>query len=120
MGAGSLPTASAVLADLIELAQGNSVRWPEPRKTTPRSDAKPRGHYLRVTADEHEGLTRRVESLMRRHGVEVLKQARRAEPGATHYGFVLSAARKSVIEDAVAAIARLGRVKQTLVLGVTQ
>ncbi|MEZ0312145.1 MAG: homoserine dehydrogenase [Myxococcota bacterium] len=120
MGAGSLPTASAVLADLIELAQGNSVRWPEPRKTTPRSDTKARSHYLRVTADEHEGLTRRVESLMRRYGVDVLKQARRAEPDATHYGFVLSVAPKSVIEDAVSAIERLGRVKQTLVLGVTQ
>ncbi len=120
MGAGSLPTASAVLADLIELAQGNSVRWPEPRKTTLRSDAKPRSYYVRVTADEHDGLTRRVESLMRRHGVDVLKQARRAESDVTHYGFVLSLAPKSVIEDAVAAISKLGRVKQTLVLGVTQ
>ncbi len=31
MGAGAMPTATAVLGDLIDLAQDNSVRWPEPR-----------------------------------------------------------------------------------------
>lgn len=118
MGAGSLPTASAVLADLIELAQGNSVRWPEPRKAILSAAPSARGHYLRVTADENAGVARRVESLMRRHGVEVLKRASRTEASATHYGFVLSAALPSVVADAVAAIGRLGRVTQTLVLGI--
>ena len=31
-GAGALPTATAVLGDLIDLAQDNSVHWPEPRR----------------------------------------------------------------------------------------
>ena len=30
-GAGALPTATAVLGDLIDLAQDNSVRWPVPQ-----------------------------------------------------------------------------------------
>ena len=30
-GAGALPTATAVLGDLIDLAQDNSVQWPTPR-----------------------------------------------------------------------------------------
>ena len=30
-GAGALPTATAVLGDLIDLAQDNSVRWPAPQ-----------------------------------------------------------------------------------------
>src|SRR6516165_7802298 len=45
-GAGALPTATAVLGDLIDLAQDNSVQWPEPRKTQGAAPA-PRRHYLR-------------------------------------------------------------------------
>ena len=47
-GAGALPTATAVLGDLIDLAQDNSVQWPEPRRVTP-APAPARRHYLRVT-----------------------------------------------------------------------
>ena len=46
-GAGALPTASAVLGDLIDLAQDNSVQWPEPR-TVQLVPPPLRRHYLRV------------------------------------------------------------------------
>ena len=36
-GAGALPTATAMLGDLIDLAQDNSVRWPVPRALAGRS-----------------------------------------------------------------------------------
>ena len=38
-GAGALPTATAVLGDLIDLAQDNSVQWPEPRADRARAAA---------------------------------------------------------------------------------
>src|SRR5215470_17477122 len=48
-GAGALPTATAILGDLIDLAQDNSVQWPEPRRGA--AVASPaRRHYLRVSA----------------------------------------------------------------------
>ena len=48
-GAGALPTATAVLGDLIDLAQDNSVQWPAPRDDRGSSPAPPRRHYVRVT-----------------------------------------------------------------------
>ncbi len=46
-GAGALPTATAVLGDLIELAQHNTVQWPEPRETVALA-APPRKHFVRA------------------------------------------------------------------------
>jgi homoserine dehydrogenase/homoserine acetyltransferase len=48
-GAGALPTASAVLGDLIELAQDNTVQWPEPRETA-ALPSPPRRHFVRADA----------------------------------------------------------------------
>ncbi|HEY3804759.1 MAG TPA: homoserine dehydrogenase [Kofleriaceae bacterium] len=44
-GAGALPTATAVLGDLIELAQDNTVQWPEPRETV-ALPPRPRRHFV--------------------------------------------------------------------------
>ena len=79
-GAGALPTATAVLGDLIDLAQDNSVRWPVPQalplaRPVRRCAPAPRRHYLRVTGDAHPGLERRVESLVRRAGLTVQNRA---------------------------------------------
>ncbi len=59
-GAGALPTATAVLGDLIDLAQDNSVRWPVPQAlpvAAPGAAVRPapRRHYLRVTGEPHPG-----------------------------------------------------------------
>src|SRR4029079_19242681 len=69
-GAGALPAATAVLGDLIDLAQDNSVRWPEPRASA--LAALPwRRHYVGISAEPHPGLVRRVESIVRRAGLVV-------------------------------------------------
>jgi homoserine dehydrogenase len=116
-GAGALPTATAVLGDLIDLAQGNSVQWPEPRPIAPAA-AQPRRHYLRVTAETHTGLPRRIDSLVRRAGLTVQNRATRGEPLVTHHGFVISPSDDTTIADVVDQIRALGRVEQTLWLGV--
>ena len=119
MGAGALPTATAVLGDLIDLAQDNSVQWPAPHRVTP-IPLPPRRHYLRVTAEAHPGLARRIDSLVRRAGLTVQNRATRGEPLVTHHGFVISASADAQINEVVDQIRELGRVEQTLVLGVVE
>ena len=118
-GAGALPTATAVLGDLIDLAQDNSVRWPEPRaiELVPAPD---RRHYVRVSAEPHPGLVRRVDSLVRRAGLVVQNRATRGEPLVTHHGFVISASDDATIAELVERVRELGRVEQTLWLGVSE
>jgi homoserine dehydrogenase len=116
-GAGALPTATAILGDLIDLAQDNSVQWPAPRTINP-SPSPPRRHYLRVTAEAHPGLPRRIDSLVRRSGLAVQNRATRGEPLVTHLAFIISPSEDGTIEDVVAQIRALGRVEQTLCLGV--
>jgi homoserine dehydrogenase len=118
-GAGALPTASAILGDLIDLAQDNSVQWPEPRPTTP-TPSPPRRHYLRVTGEAHPGLARRIDSLVRRAGLGVQNRATRGEPLVTHQGFVISPSSDTTIAELVDQINTLGRVEQTLWLGVAE
>jgi len=118
-GAGALPTATAILGDLIDLAQDNSVQWPAPHRGLP-APAPARRHYLRVTAQAHPGLDRRVDSLVRRAGLTVQNRAARSEPRVTHHGFVISAGDDAQIAEVVAQIRALGRVEQTLWLGVVE
>jgi homoserine dehydrogenase len=118
-GAGALPTATAVLGDLIDLAQDNSVQWPEPRRTTPLAQPA-RRHYLRVTAEPHPGLQRKLESLLRRGGLTVQNHASRGEPLVTHHGFVISASDDTRLAAVVDQVRELGRVEQTLWLGISE
>jgi homoserine dehydrogenase len=118
-GAGALPTATAILGDLIDLAQDNSVQWPEPRRVTPVA-LPARRHYLRVSAETHAGLPRRIDSLVRRCGLMVQNRAARGEPLVTHYGFVLSPSDDATVAALVDQLRELGRVEQTLWLGVSE
>ena len=118
-GAGALPTASAVLGDLIDLAQDNSVQWPAPRAMQ-IAPQPPRRHYVRVSAEPHPGLVRRVESIVRRAGLTVQNRAARGEPLVTHHGFLISASDDAQIAGVVEQLRELGRVEQTLWLGVAE
>ena len=118
-GAGAQPTATAVLGDLIDLAQDNSVQWPEPRQIAP-SPPPPRCHYLRVTAEPHAGLPRRIDSLVRRAGLAVQNRAARGEAHLSHHGFVISPSDDAAMEQLVEQLGGLGRVEQTLWLGVAE
>ncbi|MGE5186776.1 MAG: homoserine dehydrogenase, partial [Acidobacteriota bacterium] len=118
-GAGALPTATAVVGDLIDLAQDNSVQWPEPR-TIELVPLPPRRHYVRVTAEAHPGLVRRVDSLVRRAGLTVQNRAARGEPLVTHHAFVISPSDDATIAALVEQLRELGRVEHTLWLGVAE
>jgi acetolactate synthase regulatory subunit len=108
-----------VLGDLIDLAQDNSVQWPEPR-SIPLVPPAPRRHYVRVTAEPHPGLVRRVESIVRHAGLAVQNRAARGEPLVTHHGFLIAASDDAALASVVDQLAQLGRVEATLVLGVIE
>jgi acetolactate synthase regulatory subunit len=95
------------------------VQWPVPRRDRP-APSPPRRHYLRVSADAHPGLVRRVDSLVRRAGLTVQNRATRAEPLITHHGFVISPSDDAQLRDVVDQIRELGRVENTLWLGVVE
>jgi homoserine dehydrogenase len=122
-GAGSLPTATAILGDLIDLAQDNSVGWPVPRalevahEGTSVSPA-PRRHYLRITGQPHPGLERKFEGLVRRHGLVVQNRATRRDRDRVHIAFMISPSPDSQIAEVAAAVEHLARVEQQLALGV--
>ncbi|HYU78240.1 MAG TPA: homoserine dehydrogenase [Vicinamibacterales bacterium] len=122
-GAGALPAATAVLGDLIDLAQDNSVGWPLPRAMPlvhANTAAPPplRRHYLRVIGRPHPGLERRIESLIRRFGLTVQNRASRDEETQVHLGFMVSPSSEEQIARLIDAVTRLARVEQCLCLGV--
>ncbi|MBP7778243.1 MAG: homoserine dehydrogenase [Acidobacteria bacterium] len=121
-GAGALPTATAVLGDLIDLAQHNSVRWPVPQATALAGvdghAATTRRHYLRVTGEPHPGLDRRIDSLVRRAGLTVQNRASRGDGDIVHLGYVVSVATAAAIDAVRQDVARLARVHAVLTLGV--
>ena len=124
-GAGALPTATAVLGDLIDLAQDNSVGWPEPQslplaRPNTATVPPPRRHYLRIVAQPHPGLERRIDSLVRRCGLAVQNRASRGEDDRVYFGFMISPSSEEQIESLRGAVSRLARVKDCLCLGVLE
>lgn len=122
-GAGALPTATAILGDLIDLAQDNSVRWPVPRAMAVAREGEaiappPRRHYLRLTGHPHPGLERKFEGLVRRHGLTVQNRATRLDGDRVHIAFLTSPGGDRDIDEVSAAVANLARVEQRLALGV--
>ena len=122
-GAGALPTATAVLGDLIDLAQHNTAHWPVPQSLAVAAAGgavRPadRRHYLRVTGEPHPGLERRIESLVRRAGLAVQNRATRSEGPRVHHGFTLSPSQAQPVDAVRRAVSGLARVSHVLTLGV--
>jgi hypothetical protein len=80
----------------------------------------PRRHYLRVSSEPHAGTARRVESLLRRSGLQVQNRGMRGDDGRMHLGFLTSPCDDDHIAEVEAAIRRLGRVQHVLSLGVAE
>jgi len=124
-GAGALPAATAVLGDLIDLAQDNSVRWPAPHalpvaKANTAHVPPLRRHYLRVIGLSHPGLERRIESVVRRLGLAVQNRASRGADDRLCLGFMISPSSEERIEAVRDTVARLARVEKCLCLGVLE
>jgi len=75
-GAGRYPTASAVLSDLLELADGGGrgyvSRMLDARRTRPVAPEKSRsGFYLRISAEDRPGVLGRVTGILGREGISI-------------------------------------------------
>jgi homoserine dehydrogenase len=122
-GAGALPTATAMLGDLIDLAQDNSVRWPVPHAlpvAREGSSVAPaaRRHYLRISGQPHPGLERKFEGLVRRLGLVVQNRATRSDKDRVDIAFMISPSTDAQIGEVASAVERLARVERHIVLGV--
>lgn len=101
-GAGSLPTASAVLSDILDLAGGGGVRIP-PAGSVSQEDFLS-SYYLRVPCVDAPGVVGLVVTALENQGVPV----RSASPPVVWTGPV----RESAMRRAVAQIARLPIVRK--------
>ncbi len=78
-GAGALPTSSAVVADIVSVAQdivtgaGSRVRWkPEPGKVIkPMSEIETR-YYLRMNVTDHPGVLAQISKVLGDHLISIL------------------------------------------------
>lgn len=107
-GAGAGPTASAVVADLIDLARERAApRWHG--APVPPASAGPAAHYLRLMVTDRPGVVADVAAALRDSGVslETVLQRGRAPDEAVPVVLVTHAVEAAAIHDALAAIERL-------------
>ena len=80
MGAGQMPTASAIVADLIDMVVGRTAitfrtleLWSEqPARVMPRDSGTASGrYYLRFTARDHPGVLAEITGTLGRHGISI-------------------------------------------------
>jgi hypothetical protein len=119
-GAGALPTATAVLGDLIDLAQDNSVRWPVQRC---RSSVALRRSQRRAGTTARHGRPHpgsNAASASFAAGLMVQNRATRGEDLHVHLGFMISPSSEDRIAEVREAVARLVRVDECLCLGVIE
>lgn len=72
-GAGSLPTASAVMSDIIEIARNpnGGVMWnPSESKRVEQSEGKTR-YYLRFPIEDRPGLIGKIATVLGNHGISI-------------------------------------------------
>jgi len=90
-GAGGLPTASAVVADIAAIAEGTAQRqfsalgiWPDQADAAnqlPIADVRGR-YYLRVMAEDRPGVLARVAEILGRHDISICSVLQHESPHA--------------------------------------
>ncbi len=117
-GAGALPTASAVLADLIDIARGNAVDVPPDigANALPMSEVTT-AYYLRIPAVDQPGVLAKVAQILSVHGISIEAVIQREQAirstGAVPWVPVIILTHRVVersMDVAVAAIEALGEV----------
>ncbi len=118
-GAGGLPTATAVLGDLIDLAQENTMRWPEPQ-AIPMADKSKlrRQHYLRISTKADSKVMSDVEKILRRAGLTMDKRNQRDSENLVHHALLVSECSDAELSQAQAEVSALQEVEECLALGI--
>lgn len=123
-GAGRYPTASAVLADLLELADGGKrgyvPRMLDARRTRPVAPEKSRsGFYLRISAEDRPGVLGRVTGILGREGISIascVQLGREAPKAPVPVALLTHETSSAAVLRAARAIDRLGCIKGRTVI----
>ncbi len=128
-GAGSLPTASAVVADIVEIARNIEADGiMKPHLGVVQEDQKDlqvlpiseciTGYYMRITALDKPGVMLSISRILTDAGVSIDAMIQKeAEPGASHVPLVLitSPAKEAILEKAVAKLEALEEVVEPVI-----
>ncbi len=113
-GAGRLPTASAVVADIVDIARRQGGAAPPPfhyaHSLTVRDIGLLEGrYYLRLTAEDHPGVLGKVCAILGKHGVSIASciQKDQAENAPVHIIMMTHASIESSVAAALTEIDKL-------------
>ncbi len=121
-GAGGMPTASAVVADLMSVAMGTAQiefaqlrLWPDlssPAVQLPITDARSQ-YYIRVMCDDHPGVLARIATLLANHGISLLSVLQHEPPAGIKANLVplIIATHEAQYADVAAALAEIDALK---------
>jgi homoserine dehydrogenase len=117
-GAGGPPTASAILADLVDVVGGTQAGWPIPRAVRLRPPEQPREHLLRATFPHDPSTTARIEALLRRGELAPRGRARAQHGGLDHTAWLTAAVPTERAEITLERIRGLAAVSDVLLIPV--
>lgn len=125
-GAGRLPTASAVVSDIVDIARGKGTQAQPPFRYSHSIDVRDIGllegrYYLRLTTADHPGVLGRVATILGTHGVGIASviQKEESEHAPAHIVMMTDATVESSLMAALSEIDALAdTVEPTLMLRV--
>ncbi|OXU14747.1 homoserine dehydrogenase [Sedimentisphaera salicampi] len=112
-GAGMMPTASAVTADIIEIVSGNSKHLFDNLKLKPRVETKPlvadikdqqKRFYIRIQAKDEPGVLAKMSSALGENGISIRGALQQEAPAQKNYVTVVITTHKTsrnMIDDAL-------------------
>ena len=124
-GAGAEPTASSVIADIIDIARTIDTPQAAVQALGYAEEAMnntlailPINHiessyYLRINAEDHPGVMTVVTSILGSHGINIDAITQKAMPGNQGYADIViltHAVREAIIDDAIAELTQLSDV----------
>lgn len=119
-GAGMMPTASAIVADIIEVALGNSKRLFDNLKIQPRSKAKSRiskideltsRFYIKLKAVDRPGVFAQIGAVLAKNGISLSGVLQPEEHNAGNVVPVIVTTHETRQDKIAAAITGIGKLK---------
>ena len=117
-GAGRLPTASAVVSDIVDIARAHGRHAQPPFRYTHSIDLRDIGlvegrYYLRLTTADHPGVLGRVATILGKHGVGIASVIQKEESEHAPAHIVMTT--DTTVESAVmAALAEIDGLSDTV------
>jgi len=118
-GAGRMPTASAVVSDIVDIARRGDSPAPAPFNYGPKRNIRDMGHvqgkyYLRITTRDMPGVLGRICTILGNHGVSIsgVNQKEKHEEDRVHVILMTEMTVESAVRKAVTEIDALDSVHE--------